>query len=102
MEEFVALIAILCFFAIPLSAIWGHHRRKMLELQLRLRQGDDASVRTSLEALREEVRTLRDTTMQYDISFDAALQRMDRRVGHIEREAIHNAPERIAELNSIR
>ena len=37
------------------------------------------------EALRQEVRALRDTTMQYDLSFDAALERMESRVESIER-----------------
>ena len=36
MMEFVSLVAVLGFFGIPLSAIWGHNRRKMMELKLRV------------------------------------------------------------------
>ncbi len=103
MGELAGLIAILCVFSIPLSAIWSTHRRKMIELQFQMGRGDDATVRAAVEALREEVRTLRDTTMQYDISFDSALQRMETRVGQIERRVGTVAqPERIAELTNSR
>src|SRR5438445_230617 len=89
MGEFVGLVAVLCFFGIPLSAIWGHNRRRMMELKLRLTQGNDSEVRASIEALRAEVRALRDTTMQYDISFDTALHQMERRVNGLERDTYH-------------
>ena len=102
MGEFVGLVAVLCFFGIPLSAIWGQNRRKMMELKLRLTQGDDAAVRASVEALRAEVRALRDTTMQYDISFDSALQRVESRVDRIERRAIPTETAEIAELSRLR
>jgi len=99
MGEFVGLVATLCFFGIPLSAIWGHNRRKMMELKLRMNQGDSAEVRASIEALRAEVRALRDTTMQYDISFDTALQRVESRVDRIERRVLPVESEQIAELS---
>lgn len=102
MGEFVGLIAVLCFFGIPLSAIWGHNRRKMMELKLRLNQGDDASVRAAVDALRAEVRTLRDTTMQYDISFDSALQRVESRVDQMERRIAPTESARVAELSRMR
>jgi hypothetical protein len=57
----------------------------MIELQLRLKNEGGSEVAAQMNALREEVRSLRDTTMQYDMSFDAALQRMEQRVGHLER-----------------
>ena len=102
MGEFVGLVAVLCFFGIPLSAIWGHNRRKMMELKLRMTQGDDAAVRASIEALRAEVKALRDTTMQYDISFDSALQRVESRVDRIERRALPATTDPIAELSRLR
>ena len=76
----------LCVFAIPLLAIWTSHRRKMVEMQLRLRQEGDGNTRLAVEALREEMRSLRETAMQYDLSFDSALQRMERRVEGLERK----------------
>jgi len=102
MGEFVGLVAVLCFFGIPLSAIWGHNRRRMMELKLRLTQGNDSEVRASIEALRAEVRALRDTTMQYDISFDSALQRVESRVDKIERRAIPTEAAEVAELSRLR
>lgn len=85
MGEFIGLIATMMIFGIPLSAIWTHHRRKVLELQLRLKNEGSSSVHAEIEALRHEVRALRDTTMQYDLSFDTALQRMEQRVETMER-----------------
>jgi hypothetical protein len=76
---------ILVIFSIPLLAIWTGHKRKMLELQLRLRGETDNNVRHELNAMREEIRMLRDTTMQYDLSFDTALQSMEKRMTLIER-----------------
>jgi hypothetical protein len=102
MGEFVGLIAVVCFFGIPLSAIWGHNRRKMMELKMRMTQGDDASVRAAIEALRAEVKSLRDTTMQYDISFDSALQRVESRVDRMERRVLPAESEQIAELSRLR
>jgi hypothetical protein len=102
MGEFVGLVAVVCFFGIPLSAIWGHNRRRMVELKLRMNQGDNASVQASIEALRAEVRALRDTTMQYDISFDSALQRVESRVDKIERRVLPTETAQIAELSRMR
>lgn len=61
--------------------------------QLRAGQQTSASnsqeigaLREEVRMLREELRTTRDTTSQYDLSFDTALQRMERRVEHIEQQ----------------
>ena len=43
-------------------------------------------LREEIRHLREEVKSLQDTTTQYDISFDSALQRMERRVETIEQK----------------
>jgi len=86
-EHFAELMAIMCVFSIPMLAIWTHHKRKMLELQLKLRGlGSNVDVKSEIEALRQEIRSLRDTTTQYDISFDSALQRMESRVEGVERQ----------------
>ncbi len=89
------LLAIIGVFGIPLSAIWTHHRRKVLEMQLQLRNQGDGSVRTDLEAMRHELRSLRDTSTQYDLSFDAALQRMEHRVQQVERRVSAIQPEEV-------
>ena len=102
MEHLTGMIAVLCVFGIPLSAIWTTHWRKVLELQLQLRGQGDNGLRSELEALRQEVRSLRDTSMQYDLSFDTAMQQMERRVNKLERSSymesesstLHNLPRR--------
>lgn len=43
------------------------------------------ALRAELESTRKELQALRDTSMQYDISFDTALGRMESRVAHVER-----------------
>ncbi|MBB6049616.1 hypothetical protein [Armatimonas rosea] len=60
------------------------HRLKMAEIKMRGIQSNDASTQAAIEELRNEVRQLRDTTMRYDMSFDAALTRMEERVDRIE------------------
>ena len=97
--DLAGIIAILCVFGIPLSAIWTSHRRKMLMMQLQLRNQGDSGVRASVEALREEVRSLRETTMQYDLSFDSALQRMERRVDGLERRVVGGSTTSSVESN---
>ncbi len=99
MNDLVPLAAMSFVFGIPLLAIWTSHRRKMLELQLQLRgQGANLS-QGSVEALREEIRALRDTSTQYDVSFDAALQRMEGRLGSLERKV--NAQETALQENRL-
>lgn len=80
--------------------IWTHHRRKLEDLRNRGRLIMAEDIRTEFATLRSEIRDLRDTTMQYDLSFDTALQQMERRLSKIERNgyearnetAPHNVP----------
>jgi uncharacterized protein YlxW (UPF0749 family) len=65
--------------------IWTYHRRKMEELRLKGGRIMTEDIRTEFATLRAEIRDLRDTTMQYDLSFDTALQQMERRVEKLER-----------------
>ena len=67
--------------------IWTHHRRKMEELRMKGGRIVAEDIRTEFATLRAEIRDLRDTSMQYDLSFDTALQQMERRVNKIERTA---------------
>lgn len=85
MGNVIPILAIICIFGIPLSAIWTNHRQKVLELQLRLKNESGGNLKNELEALRQEVSQLRDTTLQYDMSFDTALQRMETRMEGLER-----------------
>ncbi|HZO91588.1 MAG TPA: hypothetical protein VFB38_24920 [Chthonomonadaceae bacterium] len=64
---------------------WIKHRTRLAELRLKQVSEKDTGVRAAIEELRAEVRSLRDTTTQYDLSFDAALQRMEHRMEGLER-----------------
>jgi hypothetical protein len=85
MGEVIGLVAVSLIFGIPIVKIWTDHQRKVLEMKLRLHNQGDSGVRAELEALRQELHSLRDTSTQYDLSFDTALQRMEHRVEAIER-----------------
>ena len=80
----VEMFAILCIFGIPMSIpllnIWTKHQREMMQLKLRLQQHGQGNVGADMQALRQEIQALRETSMQYDLSFDAALQRLEQRV----------------------
>jgi hypothetical protein len=45
-----------------------------------------AAMRDELTTLRQQVSELRDTSTQYDLSFDHALQRIERRVEQVEQQ----------------
>jgi hypothetical protein len=64
------------------------HRTRIAQLKIEAQHRTDADVRAALDDLRTEMRALRDTTMQYDLSFDTALQRMERRVEGLERRSL--------------
>ena len=84
MGDMAGILAILCIFGLPLSIpilkIWSKHQREMLELRMRLREQGSGNVQADIQALRQEIHALRETSMQYDLSFDAALQRLEQRV----------------------
>ncbi len=99
MGELVAILGVLGVFGIPISAIWTSHRRQILEMQLKLKQQGGVEVHGAINALREEVRQLRDTSMSYDLSFDAAMQRMEHRVENLEQRITTQSAENTASQN---
>ena len=98
MEHLTGMVAIGMFFGIPLLVIWTRHQRRMLELKLMQGNTVDSSVQAELQALRQEVRSLRDTTMQYDLSFDTALQNMERKQEGMDRKIQNLQHDSISEL----
>jgi hypothetical protein len=104
MPDFVAITAIVCIFGIPMSIpllrIWTRHQSEMLQLRLRLQQGEGNS-HTDIAALRQEIQVLRETSMQYDLSFDAALQRLEQRVARSEQNAQYRPSYETNEANGI-
>jgi len=103
-EHVVALFAIFCIFGIPLSIpllkIWTKHQKEMLEMRLRLQQSD-GNVNTEIQALRQEILALRETSMQYDLSFDAAMQRLEQRVARTEQNMTYRPNYETREANGI-
>jgi hypothetical protein len=70
--------------SIPIYAIRSFHRRKLEEIKARQTAQIDTNTREAIEALRAEFAALRDTTTQYDVSFDTALHRIEGRLGQME------------------
>jgi hypothetical protein len=77
-------VAILAVFGIPIIAILTSHQQKMAQLRAQSSQATDAKVLEELQSLKQQMAELRDTTTRYDMSFDAALQRIESRVGNVE------------------
>ena len=71
-------------FSIPLYAIWTYHKRKLEEIRANKDVRVAEETRKAIEALREEMRQLRDNTSAYDVSLDNALQRLEQRIEHVE------------------
>lgn len=72
-------------FGVGALAIITEHLQKMA--QIRRSHAPDESYDRVMETLTEVQRALkelRDTTSEYDLSFDTALQRIESRVSHIE------------------
>src|SRR5579859_629473 len=81
----VGVIAIIMVFSVPLAGIYAGYRHEMMKLKLKMMNQGDANLQAKVDALQQEVRALRETSMQYDLSFDTALQRMEARVEGLER-----------------
>lgn len=79
---------------VVLEAIKNTNRTRLKMMELKMQQSETGvqreltAVREEMAALRQQVESLRDTTTQYDLSFDAALQRMEQRVNHVEQQQV--------------
>src|SRR5207248_2929868 len=70
--------------AIPFYVLWTSHRRKIEEMRLRHKVQIADETKAAIAALRQEFTALRDTTTQYDVSFDTALHRIESRLTNVE------------------
>jgi hypothetical protein len=78
----LALMALI--FSIPLVAIITEHRRKLAELRLKARAAPEDQTLAKIQDLTRQIADLRSTAMEFDLSFDAALERLESRMGHLE------------------
>jgi hypothetical protein len=83
--EVAPVIISLFLFAVPvwIVAIRTRHTERMAEIS-RAQASSEASS-SEIAALREEVAKLRDTTTQYDLSVEHALQELNQRLAVVER-----------------
>ncbi|MBC7806691.1 MAG: hypothetical protein H7145_11120 [Akkermansiaceae bacterium] len=93
------ILALMIPFAgigIAALAIYLAHVRKIAEIHARVGAVENrdtagnvnvsSDVRAELQALREEVAILRDTSTKFDLSFDAGLTRLEDRVARVEEQ----------------
>lgn len=78
------LIVTVMVLAIPWYAISTYHRRKLEEIRAKQKVDIGVETRAAIDGLRQEMTALRDTSTQYDMSFDTALNRLDSRMAHLE------------------
>jgi hypothetical protein len=78
---FIGLVTVICIFGLPW---YYYHQRKMLEIKLRGGMASDSNILKELQDMKQQIADLRDTTTRYDMSFDAALQRLESRTGNVE------------------
>lgn len=86
--DIIGLTAVVMIFGIPITAIITGYMKSIAQMRLEAAtKAGNSDTNTAIAALREEVARLRDTTTQYDIAFDTALQRLDSRVERLETQA---------------
>lgn len=84
----IGVLIVLIIFAVPLSAIWTEHLRQVRQMDLETRGRMNDGVLAEIAVLRQELQSLRDTTTQYDLSFDTALQNLERRMQTLEQRTV--------------
>src|SRR5438132_1012954 len=81
MEEMAAIAVFFMLVGLPIIL---HHQRKMAEMRVKSGSSGDQTLMSELLQLKAQIAEMRDSTTKYDLSFDAALQRIESRVGHLE------------------
>lgn len=88
--DVIALVAVIGIFGpgllIPITAMVIKHRKEMMKMELEQRRLSNQEVFKQLEALREEIAQLRETSTQYDMSLQANLENLQERVRYLEQQ----------------
>jgi sensor histidine kinase regulating citrate/malate metabolism len=95
MEDIAGLALIVCLFGslvfVPITAMVLKHRKEMLQMELERRRLSNQEVVAQIEALRQELAQLRDTSTQYDMSLQANLEALQERVRMLEHQVDEQA-----------
>jgi sensor histidine kinase regulating citrate/malate metabolism len=90
MEDIVGLALIMCIVGpvlfVPITAMVLKHRKEMLQMELERRRLSNQEVIAQIEAIRQELAQLRDTSTQYDMSLQANLEMLQERVRLLEQQ----------------
>ena len=95
MEDIVGLALIVCIFGpmlfvlITATVLW--HRKEMLQMELERRRLSNQEIVAQIEAIRQELAQLRDTSTQYDMSLQANLEALQERVRALEQQVDEQA-----------
>lgn len=76
------LVPLVLFGWIPIM-VYFKHKIRLEEVTAHRRAGNESTLQ-ALQELRREVQDLRETTTRFDMSFDAALTRLEQRVDRVE------------------
>ncbi|MDW8320798.1 MAG: hypothetical protein RMM08_05505 [Armatimonadota bacterium] len=77
MGELIGLVTVILIFGTPFFAMWTRYRIE--QEKIRQQKTDRA-----LEEIRQELAQVRETSTQYALSFEDALQRIERRLDTLE------------------
>lgn len=80
----MALLIPIAALMIPITAIVTSHFRHLAEIKARTASGLSEEVRAELNEIKSQIISLRDTTTKFDMTFDAALSRLEERVDRVE------------------
>lgn len=87
MEAFM-ILGVIFIGIVAIIGVSAWHKQELEKI--RMRKGNEGTVqlsdelRAELNALKEQVLALRDTTTKFDLSFDAALDNMEERMKRVE------------------
>lgn len=88
MGNLFALAAVVFIFGpaliVPVLAMTQKHRREMAMLELEKQRKSNEEILKQIEALRQEIAELRQTTTQFDMSLQANLENLLERVRALE------------------
>lgn len=88
--DLVALAAIVFIFGpalfVPITAMVLKHRKEMVQLELEKRRLSNQEIAKQIEALRQEIAHLRETSTQFDLSLQANLENLQERVRALEQQ----------------